>query len=276
MFCRVVFFLLLFTMFFSASAGERVLTVIDTSDGSMGLQKFFGRIFEKNNTLLPQELEINTVTQYWDEIKNIPPETVVISDGLTMPELPAVWEEKVYACQPLVVAVHKDNPLDDLDIAVLKRIFSGRAGDWSRIGGRNGKIKLAGCDPKSGIGRAFRKLVMQQKLQKNEEVDITDAIAPDMIVYNSLEAASALLQTSENIILFGGGGLLKNPGNKYKILKIGNVFPSRENIFTCKYKLSASHRIIYCKDAPPASVKTLLEFLYKSSALTPDLLAVRQ
>ena len=266
MFYRMIFFLLIFAAVVTVSANENVLTVIDTSNGTMGLQKFFGRVFEKENTILPQELEINVVTQVWAEIKTIPPSTVVISDGLTVGDMPENFQKCVYAYTAVVIAVHKENPLETLDVAALKRIFSGRAGEWSRVGGSSGKIKLAGCDPESGIGRVFRKKVMQQDLQAKEESDITKSIAPDMIVCNTAAAAEALLQTSNDIIVLGSSELLKNAGNNYKILKVENVLPTRENIVSGQYKLAAEHAVIYNKTAPPAALKEIISFLKKSVA----------
>ena len=273
--CRVLFFLLMFTMFFSAACGENVLTVIDTTNGAAGLQKFFGRVFEKENTVFPQDLEINIAAQSWDEIKNIPPETVLISDSLTAGEVLLNSQKCAYAYKAVVIAVHKDNPLESLDIAALKRIFSGRAGDWSRVGGSVGKIKLAGCDPESGAGRVFRKKVMQQKLQQTAENDITQVIAPDMIICNDAAASEALLQTSEHIIVFGSIELLKNARGKYKILKVENVLPTSENIVSGKYLLAAEYAVIYDKSAPPAALSVLLDFLHRSVVKTPELIPAK-
>ncbi len=273
---KITFFLLIFSMFFSGFAADESLTILDTGNTSAYLQEFFGKVFNKENIALPQDIAINIIKTDPDGIKHIPLNSVIADDGLTLSKLPEDCSKNIYAYLPVILAVHKNNPLEELDIPTLQRIYSGRGGDWSRIGGKAGKIILAGYPEASAIGRVFRKSVMQQDLLAKGDMDIQKAVAPDMITCHTPEAATALVQSSENVIVYGGAGLLENSQKKYKILKINGVFPSRENILSGKYKTVSAHAVIYSRNNPPARLAELLKFLRLSTAeYAKDMLPVK-
>ena len=265
MFIKYICFLTVCCLGSLLAAADGTLTILDTGK-SIDLQKFFSRVFEKENSALPQDVVINITGTQWSEIKDIPVGSVIADDGLFMQKLPENWIKNIYAYQPGVLAVNINNPLEEVDIDTLQRIYSGRAGDWSRIGGRSGKIILAGYPEDSAVSRVFRKKVMFQDFNAGNDSDINKAIAPDVIICRTSEAAAALVQSSEQVIVFGGAGLLESSAKKYKILKVNGIFPSRENILAGKYKLFSVHAIISSKSNPPARLPELLNFLRQSSA----------
>ena len=260
----ICFFMVLFTGFLLA-ANERTVTIWDLSGGNMYWQDLFGRVFADGGTTLPQDILVNIANKTAGEIKNIPPDTIVSDDGMSGWVMPNDCEKSAYACQAVLLAVGLENPLDDVDTETLKRIYSGRVGDWSRIGGKAGKIILAGYPEASAVGRVFRKKAMQQDLLNKEKNDISTLIAPDMIVCNSGDAAAALLQTSGSVIAFGGADLAGKAQNKFKILKVNGVYPSRENILSGKYALAAVHSVAVSKKSRPAAYQEIVDFLKKST-----------
>lgn len=268
--------LLMFASLLASAVKAEELTIWDTSGGGMGLQAFFGRVFNKESAELPQDLTVDILCKDWQEIKDIPAGTIVADDGLTAPAAAKKFTKYPYASLPVVLAVHKNNPLDDLSLAEIKRIFSGRVGNWSRLGGVPGVIKLAGFAASSSIGRVFGKLAMGQNLQKNAENDITSAISPELIVCNSSAAGAVLVQTAENMIVFGGNALLEKVDGKYKILKVNGILPSRENILSGKYPLQTAHAIYCSKNAPSPAINSVLKFLKNAAADSPELLTPGQ
>ena len=259
-------FLLIIHAVFCSLADDVNLTILDTGK-SIYLQEFFSRVFDKENIALPQDVVINITATPWSEIKDIPSDCVVADDGLALPALPEKWTKNIYAYQPVVLAVNLNNPLDEVNIESLQRIYSGRAGNWSRVGSKAGKIITAGYPEDSAVSRVFRRKVMQQDLADEQNSDINRAIVPDMIICRTPQAAAALVQSSEKVIVFGGAGLLENSAKKYKILKVNGVFPSVENIISGKYKLVAAHSIISSKNNPPVKLPELLNFLQQASAI---------
>ena len=274
MFYKITIVFLIFSSMLASAVKADELTLWDTSHGGMELQAFFGLVFNKESAELPQDLSVNIVCKDWQDIKDIPAKTIIADDGLTQPAAMGRLIKHSYACLPVVVAVHRNNPLNDLSLADIKRIFSGRAGNWSRVGGKPGVIKLAGFAADSGIGRVFGKLAMNQCLQKNSENDITSVITPEMIVCNSSAAVSALVQSSGNMIVFGGKSLLENAAGKYKILKVNGVYPSKENILSGKYPLQTIYAV-YCSESdPPVAISNILKFLKNAVASSKELLTL--
>ena len=276
MFLKTMLFLPVFFLGSLLVPADDTLTVLDCGAGSC-LQEFFGRVFSKEDVALPQDLSINITAAGTDVVNAISAENVVIADdGLLELKLPENCLKSVYAYIPVVLAVNKSNPLDDVNPDTLQRIYSGRAGDWSRVGGKSGKIVLAGYPGDSAVGRVFRKKVMQQDLSGKVEPDINKTIAPDLIICQTPEAAAALVQSSGSVIVFGGAGLLKNAAGKYKILKVNGILPSKENLLSGRYKLFSEHSIISSRNKPPAKLAALLDFLRLSAAKNSrDMLPVK-
>lgn len=245
-------------------SAENRITVIDTTNGGLALQEYFGKVFGGDNIPVPQELEVNIIPASGNISGKLPVDTVIADDGLSGLVADNTLARTVYAAQPVIIAVSKNNPLDNLDVATLKRIFSGRVGIWSRIGVEKGRIIIAGAAHNSAAGRVFRKLVMQQDLSQKGEPDINSAVAPGLILCREQAAAAALLQTCDDVIVFGGAELTENVQKKYKILKVNNVYPSRENVFSGKYTLASQHSILFERNRVPSGLEKLLSFFRTS------------
>lgn len=60
----------------------------------------------------------------------------------------------------IAVIVNPDNPVEDLSLAQLEGIYSGRITNWSQVGGEDRGINLVNRDEASGTREAFKKIVM--------------------------------------------------------------------------------------------------------------------
>ncbi|MDK9556408.1 substrate-binding domain-containing protein [Marinobacter sp. M216] len=68
--------------------------------------------------------------------------------------------EHVIAIDGLAVLVHPSNPVSQLSIETLGRIFAGEIRNWSELGGDNQTIHLYARDDRSGTWDTFRTLVL--------------------------------------------------------------------------------------------------------------------
>ncbi|MBW4934611.1 substrate-binding domain-containing protein [Marinobacter sp. F4206] len=68
--------------------------------------------------------------------------------------------EHVIAIDGLAVLVHPSNPVDQLSIETLGRIFAGQIRNWSEVGGDNQTIHLYARDDRSGTWDTFKSLVL--------------------------------------------------------------------------------------------------------------------
>lgn len=70
------------------------------------------------------------------------PTAAELDEGWQLGDLASHDQEFVLALDGVAVVVHRDNPLTRLDIAQLRRLFSGQVRDWREVGGRPGPVRL--------------------------------------------------------------------------------------------------------------------------------------
>lgn len=108
--------------------------------------------------------------------------------------------EHVIAMDGIAIVVEKSNPLRQLTVAQIARIFSGEIKNWSELGGAPGPIHVYGRDERSGTFETFAHLALADKpltaaadlFDDNE--GLASALAKDArgIGFVGLSAASAL------------------------------------------------------------------------------------
>jgi phosphate transport system substrate-binding protein len=75
-------------------------------------------------------------------------------------DLKSPGAEQVIAIDGLAIILHPKNPLQQLDIVQLARIFNGEAKTWEEVGGSGGTIHLYARDDQSGTYDTFKELVL--------------------------------------------------------------------------------------------------------------------
>jgi len=68
--------------------------------------------------------------------------------------------EHVLGLDGIAVIVNPSNPINELRMDTIKRIFTGEVTDWSRIGSSHGAIHVFARDNQSGISDSFRSMVL--------------------------------------------------------------------------------------------------------------------
>lgn len=76
--------------------------------------------------------------------------------------------EHVIAIDGLAILVHPANPVSQLDIDTLARIFAGDIGNWSEVGGPDRAIQVYARDSQSGTWDTFKDLVLAGRYSLTE------------------------------------------------------------------------------------------------------------
>lgn len=76
--------------------------------------------------------------------------------------------ELVVAMDGLAVYVHDKNPVRDVTISELKRIFTGRTTNWKEVGGRDQRINLYSRNTLSGTYAFFKEHVLEDEEFSNQ------------------------------------------------------------------------------------------------------------
>ena len=99
----------------------------------------------------------------------------------------------VLAYDGIAVIVNPENPVSDLSVETIAKIFTGEIANWSEIGGADAQIVLIGRDASSGTRSGFEEIVgvedvcqYRQELTSNGDVLTAVANNPNAIGYASV------------------------------------------------------------------------------------------
>ena len=121
----------------------------------------------------------------------------------------------VLAYDGIAIIVHPDNPVEDLDLETIAKIYTGEITNWKDVGGNDAEIVLIGREAGSGTRDGFESITgtkdackYRQELTSTGDVITTVAQNPDAIGYASLASVK----------------------DSVKALKVGGVTPSEQTV----------------------------------------------
>ncbi len=128
----------------------------------------------------------------------------------------------VLAYDGIAVIVHPNNPIADMDIATIAKVFTGEITNWKDIGGNDGEIVVIGREANSGTRDGFESITgtkdeckYSQALTATGDVIATVASNPNAIGYASLASIK----------------------DTVKAVTVGGVAPTEENIKNGSYEI---------------------------------------
>ncbi|MEE1065291.1 MAG: phosphate ABC transporter substrate-binding protein [Acutalibacteraceae bacterium] len=102
-------------------------------------------------------------------------------------------EETILAYDGIAIIVNPENPVNDLDLETIAKIYTGEIKNWKEIGGNDAEIVLIGREAGSGTRDGFEsitdtedKCAYRQELTSTGDVITTVASNPNAIGYASL------------------------------------------------------------------------------------------
>ena len=113
----------------------------------------------------------------------------------------------VLAYDGIAIVVHPDNPVADLDVETIAKIYTGEITNWKEVGGMDSEIVLIGREAGSGTRDGFEsitdtedKCVYRQELTSTGDVITTVGSNPGAIGYASL----ASVKESVKVLMIDG------------------------------------------------------------------------
>ena len=117
------------------------------------------------------------------------------SRALKDEEKAAGLKETVLAYDGIAIIVHPDNPVRDLSIEQIAKLYTGEITNWKDVGGKDAEVVLIGREAASGTRDGFESITgTKDKCQYRQELtstgDVITAVSqnPDAIGYASLAA----------------------------------------------------------------------------------------
>lgn len=163
-------------------------------------------------------------------------------------------EKNLYAVtiakDAIAVIVNPKNPVNDLTLAQIVQVFSGKIRNWKEVGGPTHPIVLVTREEGSGTREAFQKMVMGK-----EEISL------ESLVQDSNGAIRQVVASDPNAIGYISLGLVNE---KVKALKISGIEPNLSNIKKGRYTLVRPFLFVF-NGEPAEEAKAFLDFV-----LSPD------
>ncbi len=154
--------------------------------------------------------------------------------GVTM--IPVAWDA-------LVVIVNPDNPVDNISIEDLRKIYLGEISNWKEVGGADRPIKLFAREGKiSGVGRTTRKLLFDNYDQEFAASRLFPSSGP---LEQEIEVDASAISIT---------GVSSARKRKVKILDLNDKSPSYENVKTGNYLLYRPLYLAYNAKSPHAEI----------------------
>ena len=150
------------------------------------------------------------------------------------------------AYDAIAVIVHPANPLRNLTLDQIRKIFSGQVRRWEEVGGKNAAITLVSREEGSGTREAFQHLLMG----KSE-------ISLRALVQDSNGAIRQVVSDDPNSIGYISLGLVNE---KVKAVGIEGVEATIENIRLKTYKVVRPFLFVF-KSEPQDTAKRFLDFV---------------
>jgi len=147
----------------------------------------------------------------------------------------------------IAVIVHRTNPLDNLSMDQIQKIYSGKIARWKEVGGVDRAITVVTREEGSGTRETFQNLVMGKK----EEISL------GALVQDSNGAIRQVVADDPNAIGFISLGLVND---RVKALKIDGIVATVENVRAQRYKIVRPFLFVF-KSSPQGVAKDFLDYI---------------
>ncbi len=138
----------------------------------------------------------------------------------------------VVAMDGLPILVHPSNPVRDLRVEQVRKIFSGEISNWKQVGGPDRKIIAISRDTNSGTYETFYKLVMTHRVN-GEKVKAQIKDGAEYVGSNG--AIRARVQKTPAAIGYAGLGFVDRT---VKALLIDGVYPDPDTVTAGTYPIA--------------------------------------
>lgn len=224
-----------------------------STDGSTSMEKVIGSLGEKFTTDNPGITFTYNPTGSGSGIQAVSEGRCDIglsSRALKDEEKSAGLTETVLAYDGIAVVVNPNNPVSDLSLEDIAKIYTGAISNWNEVGGNDAPIVVIGREAGSGTRDGFESItdtedacVYRQELTSTGDVVTTVAQNPDAIGYASLASVK----------------------DTVKALSVGGVTPSEDTVRDGSYVIQRPFMLVTKTNAALSEAAQLF-FNYITSA----------
>ena len=246
----------------SANGGAVAETVSGTvsTDGSTSMEKVIGALGESYMAANKDVTANYNPTGSGSGITAVKEGTCDIglsSRALKDEEKEGGLKETVLAYDGIAIIVHPDNPVSDLSIEQIAKLYTGEITNWKDVGGKDAEVVLIGREAASGTRDGFESITgTKDKCQYRQELtstgDVITAVSqnPDAIGYASLASIK----------------------DSVKALNVDGVTPSEATVKDGSYKVQRPFVLVTVEGKALSSAAQSF-FDYATSPAAADIIA---
>lgn len=164
-------------------------------------------------------------------------------------------KEYTIAYDGIVIVVHPNNPVEDLDMETIQKIFKGEITNWKELGGKDEEILVISREEGSGTREAFEKILDLQ--QKDDSGNTLSTVKKDALIADGNGAVKANISGKENSI---GYLSLSYLDDTVKGLKIEGIEATFDTIQNGEYKVARPFYILTMGEESDL-VKAFIDFI---------------
>ena len=201
-----------------AASTKKELSGTVATDGSTSMEKVIGALGESFMAENPNVTFTYNPTGSGSGIQAVSEgrcDIGVSSRALKDEEKASGLKETTLALDGIAIIVNPENPISDLDVETIAKIYTGEITNWKDVGGNDAEIVLIGREAGSGTRDGFESITdtkdacqYRQELTSTGDVIATVAQNPNAIGYASLSAVK----------------------DTVKALAVGGVAPSEDTV----------------------------------------------
>ena len=193
-----------------AASTKKELSGTVATDGSTSMEKVIGALGESFMAENPNVTFTYNPTGSGSGIQAVSEgrcDIGVSSRALKDEEKASGLKETTLALDGIAIIVNPENPVSDLDVETIAKIYTGEITNWKDVGGNDAEIVLIGREAGSGTRDGFESITdtkdacqYRQELTSTGDVIATVAQNPNAIGYASLSA----VKDTVNALSVGG------------------------------------------------------------------------
>lgn len=177
----------------------------------------------------------------------------------TANQLGTTFEYTQIGSEAFVFFVHKDNPIESLTVEQIKGIYSGKITNWSEVGGRNEEIVPFQRNEGSGSQSMLIRFMQDTPIMKPTTETLSDGMGAIIGQVAQYKNKTTSIGFSFRYYV---EGIIKNPD--IKMLAIGGISPTKENIKNGSYPIVTPVYAVTYKDNPNENVYKLIDWMLSS------------
>ena len=178
--------------------------------------------------------------------------------------------EFIVADDAIAVIVNPDNPVENLSLEQVSKIYKGEINNWMEVGGEDRPIVKLSRETNSGTHVYFLETVI--RLSSKEDTSIFSA---DTLLLPSSEGIIVEVRDNPNAIGYDGLGYVTSDVKMVALSQGGDsnyIIPSAATVISGEYPISR-HLYMYTRGEPKGDELAYLEWILSSDAqeITSDL-----